>query len=196
MKSTILLLAFLAIVSLPALGTPWFGVTDAYIQQLDEDSYRLRVSVGWDDISYFNSEYGIELPMTFNAFEMSLLGTSQYNATINAQDGMVPVNDPGNWSASLALFIPMPLVPSEFGYDFDVATPLSGSYTMDYSAFFAGGPIPIYDEAGSLIRYDYEDASFSGSFTAGVVPEPATILLVGFGLVGAGVVRRFRNRNV
>jgi len=187
MKSTILLLAFLTIVSIPAFGTAWFNITNAYIQQLDEDSYRLRVYVDYDvNLPIWS---GDDYPAHFTDFRMSLLGTSQFNATLNSMDGVVPINNPGEWvigCANSSLHSP------EFGYDFDATAPLSGSYAIDYSALFLStGWIEAF--SGEVV---YSTETFTGTFTANVVPEPTTILLVGFGLVGAGIVRRIRNRNI
>jgi len=180
MKSTILLLAFLTIVSIPALGTPWFNITNAYIQQLDEDSYRLRVFVDWGDIDG-----------AFNSFHLDpLLGTDQRNPTFSCGAGNAStISSPGEWQAGFALYMPFSLCTgSGFGYDFDHTDPIIGPINLSYSATFA------WLDYGDQGQYIYPTETFSGTFTADVVPEPTTIFLVGFGLIGAGIVRKLKNR--
>jgi len=133
----------ITIMAMPARGIPWFTVTNSYIQQLDEDSYRLRAFVDWSDISfpYGIPDLGVDGPAYFNSFSMSLLGTSQYNATVHTADVFDPVNSPGLWSASHALSTPGTLRFLEvgFGYDFDVTMPFSrrSSRTNNNTPFWA-----------------------------------------------------------
>jgi hypothetical protein len=58
------------------------------------------------------------------------------------------------------------------------------AYNSGYGASIEGYELGDYFELGKILAPD----------TMTVIPEPGTMLLFGLGLVGAGVVRRYRNR--
>jgi hypothetical protein len=59
---------------------------------------------------------------------------------------------------------------------------------------YAGGTFVLGDDPTALAPLDF-DAGFSADFTASAVPEPATLALVGGGLLLVGLVRRRRLPN-
>ena len=60
---------------------------------------------------------------------------------------------------------------------------ISGGFAVHFDAY-------TYNSDGTINKF----APFSHDATGGEIPEPATMLLFGMGLAGAGVVRKFRKR--
>jgi hypothetical protein len=161
-----------------AFSFGWVNISNAYIEQLDMDSYRLRLEVDYGES--FARPYA-DGPSLYGFSLDAMPGA--YNPTLNATVG---VNDPGNW---LSDDVRDPLV-GAFGYDFDAASIGEGPFTLNYTALLSW-TIHGYDLAGNQVLYD-ELESHSGSLDVYVVPEPATFLLTGLGLMAVGAIRRFR----
>ena len=122
--TTLIVVLFL----LPSLTWSYgfFNITDSYIQRLDENSYRFRAWVSWDeDILPAPTNPSLEwaspgLPYFWN-FEISasqLPDNCTYNFFVNEYDGdLFPQTDPC-WTA-VSYRLPGSLG-SEFGFDFDL----------------------------------------------------------------------------
>lgn len=184
MRKTVIMLLSIVFLSASVWATPWFNITDAYIQQLDQDSYRIRVFVDFGGINFISPYDGSELMGQFYHFTFGPpMGTSQYNPTTFSLSTFANY-DPGDYWAGDAMGVPFSMdnTTGGFGYDFDHSGPLADPVALSYSASFFNG---VWTD-----RYDPEYVTYTGSFTARVLPEPTTLLLFGLGLTGAGLIRR------
>ncbi|MFZ5979144.1 MAG: hypothetical protein ACOYVF_00795 [Candidatus Zixiibacteriota bacterium] len=181
------ILVFLLLLILPATASSlgWFNISRATLQQLDADTYRLRVHVNFGGENFFSGLAGTT--GSFNHFSLGLLGTTQYLPTLNTGHITGAYSTPGEWSAGVINGTPQTFLTYEFGYDFNLAQPLSGPVNLDYSATFNN----IATTNTTLVT----DVTFEGEILAGEVPENETLLLFGFGLTILGIWVYFRKMN-
>ena len=175
----ILILSLLLILPATAGSMGWFNISRATVQQLDADSYRLRVVVNFGGENFFSGSEG--LTGSFNRFSLGLLGTTQYHQTLNTGRTAGAYSNPGEWYAGTVDGAPQQFLSYEFGYDFNVAEPMDGPFDLDYTAIFNN--TATTGELTSLAT----DVTFTGETLAGEVPESGTLLLFGLGLAGLGV---------
>jgi len=175
-----LILVFLILLILPVTASSlgWFNISRATIQQLDADSYRLRVEVNFGGENFFNGFEGAT--GSFNHFSLGLLGTTQYHQTLNASHFTGAFSTPGEWSAGALDGAPMEFFSNEFGYDFDIVQPISGPFDLAYVANFNNTAT-----VGELTDLS-TDVTFSGNAAVGDIPESRTLYLFGLGLFGLG----------
>jgi outer membrane receptor protein involved in Fe transport len=170
-----------------AVPSAWLTIQKAYVEQLDIDTYRLRVHVDFGGDIYFpDGPTGPVLdPRLVQLSFGSLFGESQYNPTWNAY-GYDSENRPGDWQVGGSLYRIGSMANLEFGYDFEHAGPILGPLTTEYQARV----VWAHSTPEVTVRHN---ETLSGSITADIVPEPGTILLLGFGLAG-GVPFALRRR--
>jgi len=197
-KFILTLIAFLLILPSLSWGYGFFEITDSYIQKLDENSYRFRVLVNWEeDIMPAPTNPALEwaspgMPYFWN-FELSSLqipDNCSYNFFVNEYEGdLFPQTDPC-WTA-ISYRVPGSLG-NEFGFDFDLTGPLHGALDFSYTADISCYTAVVYDD-GAMAAWSMADNTYSGSFTVQVAPEPMTLLLFGFGLAGLGIIKKYRH---
>lgn len=180
----------------------WIVVTGASIERLDTDSYRLRVAVDWSaDPMQWEwvpfEENPVPPPIStggsFNFFSMTLLGTQQYNPTINAIGwSEFCDNEPGYWQDEAYYnwgpWQAQSFDNTVFGYDFDLAVSPTEPFVLGYDATVD------WSFRYDAIYHPYYAESHSGQFAAMVIPEPASLMLVGIGAIALGF--RFRRKTV
>ena len=181
------LIIFTVILILPltASSVGWFGIANSSLQQLDEDSYRLRVEVIYGGNNFLN-RIGTGYTGTFNHFTLTLVGDMQYVQTLNSGHATGAYSNRGDWSSGFTSDTPQGFYSEVFGYDFNLATPLVGPLEIDYSATFYGDPVPGVTSLSS------ENVTFSGTVAADTIPEPTPIVLFGLGLVIVGFLLKFK----
>ena len=183
MKWLIALMLLIIPVSASSIG--WFGISNTSIQQLDADSYRLRVEVRYGGDNFLNN-FGDGYTGYFNRFTLTLLGNTQYHQTFNA--GRVPgaYNTAGDWYGGYIDGAPNEFNSLVFGYDFNLARPLVGPVAIDYAASFYGDAVVGTTEASR------ENITFSGTTSFDNIPEPEPFVLFGLGLVMVGFMLKFK----
>jgi hypothetical protein len=180
----------------------WVTVAGASIERLDSDSYRLRVDVDWnaDPMQWEWVPFeGNPVPPpistggSFNFFSVTLLGSQQYNPTINAVGwSEFCSNAPGLWQDEAYYnwgpWQAQSFDNTVFGYDFDLAVSPTEPFTLSYDAAID------WSFRYDAIYHPYYMESHSGQFAAMVIPEPASLILVGMGAATIGL--RLRRRTV
>jgi len=176
---------------LPAQASlTWINFSNPHISYVDNDIYRFRVDVTWGGESYFDPESGkLVDPVLDRLWIPNILGDPiMWTGNHTCAWGY---SDPGDWYGGIespSLMGEFGLHGPEFGWDFTVADPLEDSYTLRYTAFMAWLD---YDYV-NMRRIEGGVEQHTGEIVAMVIPEPGTVLLVGFGLLMAGFVGRRR----
>jgi len=194
--SCLALLMFLSLFAVPAEAMmSWIEMINPRIEQLDADSYRLRVLVDWGGENKLwgeSDEYGpppdVQVPPIFNLLELTTVGLNQYNPTLNFRPWEKQYSAPGYWySQSLynnfGMYGALPFESTVFGYDFDYGGPIGEDFVFDFNA-----------RVEWSYRWDMGHRFFAeewheGSFSAQVIPEPPTIILLALSLAGLIVFR-------
>lgn len=181
------LIIFLAILILPVTASciGWFGFSNTSIQQLDADSYRLRVEVQYGGENFFNPAGG-GYTGYFNQFTLTLLGNAQYHQTFNSGRVTGAYNTPGDWGGGFVDGAPNEFNSLVFGYDFNLATPLVGPVDVNYAATFYGDAV-----FGVTESYN-EDVIYSGTASVDSIPEPEPFILFSLGLIIVGGMLRYK----
>ena len=205
MKRYIMLIAVVLVIGTvgPAQAMlSWLNISDVSIQRLDIDSYRLRVAVDWaaEDMQWEWIPFEgnptpppISTAGSFNFFSMTLLGSNQYNPTINALGWPdFCYNAPGLWQDEAYYnwgpWQAQSFDETVFGYDFDLAEPSLGPFSLTYDA-----TVDWSFRYDAIYHPSYKE-NHSGEFAAMVIPEPASLILVGLGAAAMGF--RLRRRTV
>jgi hypothetical protein len=205
MKKYIPLVAILLVMMTvgPAQGTlSWVNISGVSIERLDSDSYRLRVAVDWqaEDMQWDWIPYGdnpvpppISTGGSFNSFSLTVLGSSQYNPTINAVGWPeYCYNAPGTWQEEAYYnwgpWQAQSFDETVFGYDFDLAESPAEPFNLTYDATID------WSFRYDAIYHPYYKENHSGDISAMVIPEPTSLILVGLG--AAAISLRLRRRIV
>ena len=178
MKSKLMCLLLVLLLPASSFGFGFVSISRAYIEQLDFDTYRLRVEV----------EYGGLLPRPPNdgpyliGFELESIDGA-FNPTKNVEFG---INDAGQWASDDSRVS----LTGEFGYDF-TASGFDGSpMVLDYRAVLSW-PYQSFNESGEEFWHANTE-THEGTLEVHAIPEVCTLALVGLGLLGVGVARRFQ----
>ena len=186
-------------VSLHTSGNPFFNVSpdSAYNPALPEtvvDDIYVPTYVDWKDGTVFwadtiAGEHWIEInlgvPFTITGFKVQANENDFYN--------LYYLNSVSNWE--LAWLIPLDVshgagMPIR---DITLSTPITTN-KLKFEGYFENGTNPLGGSIGytSDNLFSVSEIQAYGSAATNPAPEPATMLLLGLGLVGLAGVRRFK----
>lgn len=185
---TILSLTLLAVSTQASLT--WVSFSNPRIAFVNDDIYRFRVDVTWGGESYLDPESGqLVEPILDRLWIPNTLGDPVM--WTGNHSGAWGYSDPGDWYGGIkspGLMGEFGLHGPQFGWDFVTSEPLADSYRLNYTAFMAWLD---YDFV-NMRRIEGGVEQHTGEMVAMVIPEPGTIMLVGFGLLIAGYIRKRR----
>ncbi len=189
--SGLLFAVIVLIWALPAHASlTWINFSNPNISYLAEDTYRFRVNVTWGGESYLDPESGVLVePILDRLWIPNTLGDPVM--WTGNHSGAWGYSDPGDWYGGIkspGLMGEFGLHGPQFGWDFVASEPLADSYTLNYTAFMAWLD---YDFV-NMRRIEGGVEQHTGEMVAMVIPEPGTIMLVGFGLLIAGYIGKRR----
>jgi hypothetical protein len=168
----------------------WVDFANPRISHLDDNMYRFRVDVTWGGDQYTDPDLGSVVdPILDRLWINNTLGMAV--SWTGNHSGSFGYSYAGDWYGGVespSLIGEFGLHGPEFGWDFIADGPMQSSYSLGYTAFM------------SWLDYDYYymqqveggNQLHEGNIIAMVIPEPATLLLFGFGFVGLAVMRRGR----
>ncbi|MFZ1685223.1 MAG: PEP-CTERM sorting domain-containing protein [Candidatus Zixiibacteriota bacterium] len=177
----------------------WFGILDASVMKLSDQTYRLRVNINYGGeqlgpidpshpgingnnfSTYTNSVYqGPNL----SEFELSSLGSSQYNPFHDSPCGRTFGSNFWWYHPSMMASNYGDLAAHEFGYDFDYDGSLTQGFDLSYRSLLGW----------QWSSYGTYQESMTGTMHVDVVPEPSTLMLLCGALGLIGVVGVFGRR--
>ncbi len=184
-----------------------FTVTQATITPQLSGDYRVEIYVDWDrtPISAFTTDRSFDSPEFsptwrgnadpyLTRFATSGFGSmSNFTAEYGYDRWTDPTMEAPEWHSQGYGHSPGSLG-SYFAFDFSTPFLVDEPISFEYSAMIDYvSPVVRFDQNGYPVE-QYGDwlgqSESSGQFTATVVPEPTTLVLVGLGLMGAGLLRR------
>ena len=186
----LLLIAVIAVMVAPMTshGFGFLNITGAQLTRLDADSYRLRLTYDWGGamlpaLITPDNLFGPETP-TLQTFGVLGGGTAYNFFGQSSKNMLIGKGD----AASLSN------LGNQFGFDFDAADPLATSFNFSSHGEIAWISSTQLPNGSPLAPTNYFTESFDDQFSLTTdpiaVPEPATAMLLGFGLVGMVVARR------
>jgi hypothetical protein len=185
----VLLISVGAVNTASGLGT-WVEFCNPRISYLNDDLYSFKVDVNWGGDIYTDPETGLDVDPILDRLWISNNLGAAVSWTGN-HSGAYGYSYAGDWYGGIespSLMGEFGLHGPEFGWDFIPDAPMQSSYTMNFTAFAA------------WLDYDYVymkqveggNEVHSGSFDVMVIPEPASLILLGLGMVCVSVVKRRR----
>ena len=187
-KLILVLLAVLVILPITSQAFGFLNITNAQLMKLDASTYRLRVTYDWGG-TLLNAQVfptlmlGPQIPK-LSSFNITG-GGSQFNF-FNQSSTSLLSHVGTTWSSRST--------GNQFGFDFSASNPLASSFT-----FLDQGQITWHQTSQvpylpGISTFNTFSENFNGQFTLpadpSVVPEPASVLLLGLGLAGAVIVKR------
>lgn len=208
MGQVLLLLSIVLLSSSAWANLSWINFANPYVEHLDGNQYRFRVDVNWGGGQWradgweYCEEHGPQyLFPELNELRLNLAispdakSYSAFNPTINhiSSADWPGWSKPGDWYGGgfVPPWSPAGLTGTEFGWDFTYKGAPDAIFTFDYEALVDwSGNLCVMKAGSPDMRYFSYTESYSGSFSTGIIPEPTTILLIGLGLCGIGLIRK------